>query len=163
MSQTFKEFLAETRPDADTVHQAARYYLAQRVDDLPEDDMAAQLRGAVDPVRLDALRDELAADSAALEAVDLAVLACAWEEPGEADRVRAAFAGAKGKLPVLEVGILATVAMYGMWLVATGGIKKQTRVVRRKPDGSREEFEEVEFHGPPPVARLFKFLTGLGG
>ena len=53
MTQSFKEYLDAMKPDEDMVVQAARYYLAERSEDLPAEDMIehAAIAGAgVEPV-----------------------------------------------------------------------------------------------------------------
>jgi hypothetical protein len=163
VNETFQDFLKEIQPDADSIQQAARYYVAQRSDDLPEDEMAAEVRRALaNPADADAAQRELARDSRALENAALAVLSVAWQDPNEREKVRAAFVGAKGKLPLIELGILATVTIYGMWLVVTGGVKKHRVIIQRKPDGTLVEVEVTEFFGPPPVAKLLKSFYELG-
>ena len=88
----------------------------------------------------------------------LAALCDAWQLEGERERIVAALKGAQAKLPVIETAILAMVAMYGMYLLITKGVKKAITVVRR-PDGSYQK-TEVEFVGPvgplATVAGLFK-------
>src|SRR5262249_29770122 len=163
MTQSFKDYLDATQPDADTVVQAVRYYLAERSEDLLEEEMLEQVRSGRNAQEVDAARDELSRDPVALESAALAVLSCAWEGEGEPEQIRAGFAGAKSKLPIPAIGILATVTLYGMWLLATGGVKSRKRVVQRRRDGTRVTFEEVEFYGPPPVAKLLKFFGSLGG
>jgi hypothetical protein len=59
---------------------------------------------------------------------------------------------------VIEIAILATVAMYGMYLVATKGIKK--KVVQRKPDGS---FTESTEYAAPQLSAIASLVHGTKG
>jgi hypothetical protein len=70
-----------------------------------------------------------------------------------------AFVEAKAKLPVIEVGILAIVAMYGMYLTVTGGVKK--RVAERKKDGTYAE--TTEYASPEgPLGMVVKPIKRVG-
>ena len=149
MSESFKDFLTERAVDSDTIHQAARFYLAERTDDMDEEEMKEELvRQAGDPDAVEAALRLLERDSAALENAGLALLSAAWDDPQERERVKGAIEGAKKQMPIIEIAILAIVGMYGMYLVKTGGKQRVTKVVKRNPDGSLEETEITEYHKP---------------
>lgn len=134
--------------DTDGVHQALRYYLAERLDDLPPEDMLERMYAAAGRDRVDTARTDLTRDPSLLESGALVVLSAAWAEESERDQLRAVLAETKGKLPVIEVAIIATACMYGMYLLATGGKKKATKTTIRKPDGSYESRETIEYADP---------------
>jgi hypothetical protein len=134
--------------DTDGVHQAIRYYLAERLDDLPPEDMLERMYEAADRDRVDAARADLMRDSRLLESSALVVLSAAWADDTERDRLRAVLTETKGKLPVVEVGIIAIVVMYGMYLLATRGIKKYEKTTTHKPDGTFVEKEKIEYINP---------------
>lgn len=162
MSKSFKDFLTELAVDSDTIHQAARFYLAEVTEDMDEEEMKQKLvdeTGNADAVEA-ALR-LLERDSTALENADLTLLSAAWEDPQEREKVKGAIEDAKKQLPIIEIGILAIVAMYGMYLVTTGGKQKVTRVTKRNPnDGSLEEIEMTEYSKPSePLSAVVNLIS----
>lgn len=162
MRRSLMAFLTERRADTETVQQAARYYLAERTGDLSPEEMRDRLVKAARDVRAaeDALRT-LERDPRALENASLALLSCAWADPSEVERVRGAIEEAKGKLPVLEAATLAIVAMYGMYLVVTGGVRKREAVVERGPDGTLRETTTTEYFGPAgPLSAVVNLFRG---
>jgi hypothetical protein len=147
MTESLLVFLESIDADADTIEQGARYYLAERTDDLPHHDMQAQiLASALDPAQAQELLRLLAHRSDVLEQGALAVLSAAWEQPGQPELIRNALLDAKAKLPVIEAGILAIVVMYGLYLCATGGKKREKRVVERTEKGRLKETTEIEYY-----------------
>lgn len=134
--------------DTDSVHHALRYYLAERLDDLTPEDMLEQLRMVADPSRVDAALTGLREDARLLENGALLILSAAWADEAERDRVRAVLGETKGKLPIVEVAALAIVCMYGLHLLATGGIKKSEKTIIRNPDGSFKITETTEYLDP---------------
>jgi hypothetical protein len=158
MSETLAEFLTSQRADAATLQHAVRYIVGELSDDLRSDAQRDEIaRATGDVTSVDDALAALESDSAVLLDADLAVLAVLWEDPDQRERVRAAVLGAKAKLPVVETVVITTAAMYGLYLIVTGGKKKRIRKVERKPDGSYKETEETEFHDPTGP------LKALGG
>jgi hypothetical protein len=159
MTDSFEDLLAELRPDADAIQQAARYYLAERTGDLSVDAMRAQMAQTAGEDVVDQTVATLEQDSAAVETACLTVLAAAWENPEERNAVRGALEDAKEQMPVIEIAIIAIVAAYGMYLLATRGRRKVSRVKRRHKDGTYEEIEMVDFADPTEplraITRLF--------
>jgi hypothetical protein len=147
--------------DADTIHHTLRYYLSERFDDPTADEMREALVGILG---LD-LDEELAALSAnplLLENTALHVLSAAWQEEGQAARITEITAEAKAKLPVIEVALICIAAMYGLYLLRTGGIKRSERTTIRKPDGSFEEKVKIEYADPVgPAAALSRLLRRM--
>jgi Asp-tRNA(Asn)/Glu-tRNA(Gln) amidotransferase B subunit len=142
----FADYLNEQAADSDTVQQAGRYYLAQLTDDLSPQEMKEELMEAsADPVKLDALIGALEHDPVAAEQASLALLSSAWDDPREAERIQSIVDDAKGKLPVIETAIVAVVAVYGMYLIVTGGAKKTKKTVCHKKDGTFETVEVIEW------------------
>jgi len=161
--QTLKGFLADQRVDAHALEQATRYYLAERSGDLSPRQMKLEVvEAGVDEARLDEALESLEVDPAAIEQGCLAFLEAAWEEPGQEERIRAAVGEAKSKLPVIEIGILAMVAMYGMYLLATGGVQRSEETRKTSADGSSSERKVVEFVGPSgPLSKVVDLLAPL--
>jgi hypothetical protein len=123
--------------------------------------MRAELDTAVgDPAVVDAVLSTLAQDPLLLENAGLLVLSGAWSDEREREQVTLVLEDAKGKLPVLEIGLLALVAMYGMYLWRTGGVRRSEKTVERKADGSLVEHDIVEYTGPSAplqaIVSLFK-------
>lgn len=149
MTESLFSYLQANDVDSDTVQQAARYYLAERTGDLSPREMREQIEAAASKrTEIDLNLAELERDPLRTENAFLAVLSSAWEEEGEAEKIKSAIADAKAKLPVIEMAILAIVAMYGMYLYTTGGITKKKRTVERLPDGTLREAETTELHDP---------------
>jgi hypothetical protein len=98
--------------------------------------MKAELLDAGDDVtKVQQTLAALERDPQAIEEGALAVLSAAWDEPAETERVKSAIEHARGKLPVIELGLLAIVIMYGLYLQKTGSLKETETVVERTPDG----------------------------
>jgi hypothetical protein len=159
--ETLTEALAARAVDPDTVHHTLRYYLSERLDDRTPEEMRQELDAALGQDTDSALA-ELAADPLLLENAALLVLSSHWDEPGQADRILEITTEAKSKLPVIEVGIIATAAMYGLYLLRTGGIKRSERTTIRREDGTFEESEKLEYTDPNgPLAALSRLLSRI--
>jgi len=163
MKEHFAEFLEAQHVDSDTIQQAARYYLAERTDDPSDEEMKQQLeRGGANRQTIDAALQQLKDDNLLIDRMCLEILSAAWEEPGEQQKVRNAMAEAKSKLPIIEIGILAMVAMYGMYLLATGGIAQSETTTERRADGSYTEIARTAYHAPSgPLGMLVKMVSPL--
>ncbi|GIJ43707.1 hypothetical protein Val02_05930 [Virgisporangium aliadipatigenens] len=149
---TFARFLADGDYDGETVVQACRYLVAIQSDDLPTDEMRRELADA------DSAVDALSADAVLLEQAALATLSMAWQGDEGPAVVKGAFDAARGKLPVIEVGIVATAVMYGLYLVITKGVRSERTVVEKRADGSTVERRAVEYFGPAGPLRA---ITGI--
>lgn len=134
--------------DEDTIHQALRYYLAERLDDPAPSQMRSDLDRLFSGSSTTAgVMTRLEQNPRMLENAALITLSLAWED-GDQNRIRAALDDAKGKMPIIEIGLLSLVAMYGLYLWRTKGIRRSERVISRKPDGSLEVREVTEYTGP---------------
>jgi hypothetical protein len=150
------KFLAEQNADPDTVQQAYRYFLAEVTDDISAGEMKARLAAAIgDPQVVDEQLRRLAADSAAIESAALLILSSAFADSAQAEIIRGSVKDAKTKLPVIEAGILALTALYGIYLYATGGIQPTSVVTTRRPDGS---LETVDVASAPPSLQALSIL-----
>jgi hypothetical protein len=163
MQQSLKELLVDRKADTDTIQQATLYYLAERTDDLSPEEMRQQLIAAVgDANKVDSALRTLENDPLLRENASLAVLSFAWEEPGEAERVQSSIDAARTQLPVIELAILAIVAMYGMYLVATGGKEAEKTRTIRKPDGSLVEEKDTKWVPPTgPLNAIVSLFPGV--
>jgi hypothetical protein len=156
MRQTFLEYLEEQKADGGMIRQATRSYLAEKSPGMTPPKMRKAISGngaAADS--LDTIQRQLEQDPGALDNACLVVLSTAWDDPQDQQLIRDSFEEAKTKLPVIEIAILATVAMYGMYLCVTKGIKK--KVVQRKPDGS---FSESTEYAAPQLSAIANLVHG---
>jgi hypothetical protein len=165
MNETFAEFLNSQQADSDTLQQALRYYLAERTEDLPMEDMREELIAAVgDAGTVNSTISRLEGDSETVDAAALVVLSAAWDDPAERERVRSAVENARVKLPVIEVAIIAVAAMYALWLLKTGGVKETEETTHRGPDGSFEQTRRTEYYSAEgPLRTVIDLVTGSGG
>jgi hypothetical protein len=146
---SFAEFLNSCRADDEKILVALRYYVAEVTDDK----LPGELRGEVvahvgDAVRVEQAVQQLAKERSAEVAAALAFLSAQWNDPAERPRIVRGFEGSGTKLPVIESGLVAMVAMYGLFLYFTGGRKHVKRTVRRGPDDTFEDVVEEEMWGP---------------
>jgi hypothetical protein len=158
MNETFTEFLNKMQADPDMIQQALRMHLSERTSDLTRNEMLTELRTvASSEEELGRMLKQLEHDPDALEQAALVYFGYAWEDDAQKPSIRAAFEHAKNSLPVIETAILAIVAMYGMYLIATDGVTEIT--VKRNPDGSYEKTEKREPFAPivSAMVRLFPF------
>lgn len=122
--------------------------------------MLKRMYAVADRNRMDTACTDLTHDPSLLESAALIVLSAAWAEESERDQLRAVLAETKGKLPVIAVAIIATACMYGMYLLATGGKKKVTKTTIRKPGGSYESREMIDYADPArplgAIANIFR-------
>src|SRR6185436_2844595 len=115
---------------------------SERTNDRTHKELLTELRESVSSEEeLDQLLKQLEHDPNVLEQAALIYFEQAWEDDAQQASVRAAFKHAKGRLPVVEVAILAVVAMYGMYLIATDGVTEK-KVISRDSKGVYKETTE---------------------
>ncbi len=148
MTDTLAAALNRQHADADVVHQAVRYYLAERFGDLDVDQMRQTVAERVGSTQADAMVFQLIGNPGLLEQSALLILSSAWSDEQERERLASAVGDAKGKLALVEAGLLALVTIYGLYLLATGGVRRSDTTVIRRPDGSYEERTVVEYTDP---------------
>jgi hypothetical protein len=160
--QSFAGFLNERRPEDEKVLVAMRFYMSEITDDKLPRELAGEMQEAIGHERqVHAALAQLEGNRAEQVHIALAFLAHRWEEPAERDRIIRAFDGAATKLLVVESGLIAMISMYAMFLIATGGRRKTTRTVVRKPDGRFEETVTEEMFGPSgPLQAIVSLFTG---
>lgn len=171
MKQSFAEFLTEQQADAAKIQEAALLYLSEVSDDLPTEEMRDHvIAKAGDATLVEQALSELERAPALTEKILLMALTQAWEQPAEQERIRNAFAAARRKLTFFGLDGLLILTLFSMsWcgyfihLAATGGETKRIKSVKRRPDGSYEEYEETEIAAPPnpgsTVSAIFEKLT----
>ena len=150
--ESLAQFLNEINASSDTVQQGFRYYLAEMSDDLPPSDMESELlTAAKDQSELRSELEALERSADGIEEIAPWYLTVVWDDPAQREAIKAALRGANVKLPVIEAALMAIVAMYGMYLLATGGKKSSRRGTTRRPDGSYESNEDTEYANPSGV------------
>jgi hypothetical protein len=123
--------------------------------------MRAQLTQAgIDEGELVRVLDLLENDAALLDSASLFILQDGFAQTETRKLADGAIGASRSKLPVVEVGLLAIAAVYGMWLVVTKGRRSHQRVIRRKADGSIEEIETTEWYGPSGPLEAIAGLFG---
>src|SRR6185295_3298708 len=149
MNESFTDFLNEIEAEPDMIQQALRIHLSERTNDLTHKEMVTELRESVSSEEeLDQLLKQLEHDPDVLEQAALIYFERAWEDDAQQPSVRAAFKHAKSRLPVVEVAILAVVAMYGMYLIATDGVSEKTTVSKDSKGNYKETTEKREPFAP---------------
>lgn len=155
----FSGYLNSIRPNNETIEVATRGFLSEYTNDLISQQMKDNLVGIVDD------RDDLEVALLQLERTPsarreacLAFLCWAWQDSENRSRIRAAFDGASAKLPAIESAVLAVVALYGMYLLTTGGVAEETHVVVHNKDGSFEEKTTRKYASPLGVLSLIPKL-----
>lgn len=160
MDETFTAVLERRDLDPSLLPHAMRYFVSAWSQDVPPEQMRDNLLAAgVDSAELSRAEELLSADPALIENAALAILQAGWEDPSNRAVVDGALGAAGAKLPVVEVALIAIVAVYGMWLAATRGRRSQRTVIRRHADGSWEQEQEISWYdasGPlGAIAGLF--------
>ncbi|MBV1855150.1 hypothetical protein [Catellatospora tritici] len=161
MDESFDAYMRRVGADREAVQVAARYYLAEKSDYLDTDEIEAEVRsGMVDPARLPEALLAIESDPNLMYLAAAAVLSAAWTDAAERPAIKRAVDGARSKLPVLEVAMLALTSIYGMYLLATGGVKRTRTTQETRPDGSTSSSTETEYYsveGPlASLVRLFR-------
>lgn len=160
MTDSLADLLTQKSADADTLHQAMRYVVAESTSDeltvLEMRDILVRFVGG--EVRLDKALESLRTNTHAMSEASLRVLSGAWSDPARREMVRGSIDDAKAKAPVIEVGILAIVVMYGMYLYRTCG-KAVEQVTISYKDGEVTYIKRTEYRRPgdplAAVVRLF--------
>jgi hypothetical protein len=155
--------LSEQSVDSDILHQTVRYCVAEVAEDIPPEEMIGEMinAGSAKDVH-DALK-ALAISTDLLDNVCLFALSAIWDTPGYQSAVTSALAEAKQKLPIVEIGIVAASALYVIYLLKTGGIRRTERKVVRRPDGTFEYEEVVEYADPSSIiGELIRIFSRKG-
>jgi hypothetical protein len=156
-------FLVSQNADPETVQQAARYLVAE----LSAADPVAMREALLANGRaadLDAAINALTRSPEKLQSCALFVLSDSWTDPETRSIIERVVPDARGKLPVIEAGLLALVTLYGLYLHTTKGVTRTERIVERKPDGSLVERQITEYHHPAEVLKVIpELLSGSDG
>lgn len=160
MTTTLTDLLQTEAVDPALVPHAMRYFVSAQTGDLPPERMHEDLLAA--GVDADRAQKLLAEDARLLETASLAILQAGWEDLSSRETVEGALSAAGSKLPVVEVALIAIVAVYGMWLIATKGRRSERTMIRHRADGSWEEERVIEWYGASDPLRAIASMFGGG-
>lgn len=128
MNEAFEKYLQSNDVDEDSLLEGLRTYLLEQTDYLAPEEMRAEMtEKSANANKMEQLLEQLANDSASLVGMAHIILGLAWYNPQQRELVIEAINSAKKKLPIIEIGIIAIIGMYGMYLIATGGVRDQTK------------------------------------
>ncbi|HWC35473.1 MAG TPA: hypothetical protein VG650_11690 [Mycobacteriales bacterium] len=154
------ERLTASGVDPSVIPHAMRYFVSASTGDAPPEAIRERLAAACGGSAIDAAVDLLARDPDALEAASLAILSSGWEDPATRDLAAGAIDAAGVKLPVVEVGLICLMGVYGMWILATGGRRTEHKVTRHDADGSWSVETITTWHGvAEPLSAIVQILT----
>ncbi|MDQ3764477.1 MAG: hypothetical protein M3460_23840 [Actinomycetota bacterium] len=91
------------------------------------------------------------------------VLSHLWYDLDERDTVAAAVTNAQTKLPVIEIAIISASVLYGLHLLVTKGVKRNSLKVQYHPDGSYTETTTTDYYMPASALRLAAHSQGPTG
>jgi hypothetical protein len=121
-----------------TVPHAMRYLVSVWADDLPPSRMREQLvEEGVPGSSVDQAAALIEYNSALMEDVALSVLQTGYADDDTRALADGALDAANAKLPLVEAGLIAIVAVYGMWVAATKGRRSHKRVIAAPPTEAR--------------------------
>ena len=142
------------------IPHAMRYFVSASTDDLPPDEMRERLEAAFGRETVDNAIGVLARDPVALEQASLALLSSGWGDPRTHELAAGAIDAACAKLPVVELGLISIVGVYGLWILATRGRRSQHKVVHHQADGSWTEETTTTWYGPAdPLTAIVQMMS----
>lgn len=144
----FSTYLTSIRASRQTVLVGLRYLVSEQNGDLTSREMTVELEGVATEAEVAGALRSLEESEARMDELALLYLGEQWADPEKRDSIAGALTAANAKLPVVELAILALVAMYGLYLIHTGGATRRRRRTIRRPDGTFEEVEEAEYADP---------------
>jgi len=165
MTDNLAEYLSSHDIDFDTLLQVIRYLIAEESSDLTVEEMRDEMIArAAEPDQIAYVIGRITTEPERLEELALWVLASLWAEHSRRDQLRVLVAESEAKMPVVEVGILATSVLYGSYLLLTRGVRRTETTVKRKADGTYEIRTVTEYTDPTRlvgyIASIFRRLPG---
>lgn len=146
--------------DPALIPHAMRYFVSAWTDDLSPQAMREHLDQACGNESVSEAVSLLADDPDALEQASLAILSNGWQDAATRDLAAGAIDAAGTKLPVVELGLICLVGVYGLWLLATGGRRSEHTVIRHEADGSWTEEVSTTWYGPAePLGVIVQILS----
>lgn len=158
--------LNQRHATAETVLEVMITSIAEVSGDKTEAEMLDEMRQrAQDDDAFARLQSQFEKDPDLVREAALIWLAAAAQDLEQQFALQGAVADADRSAPLLEVASLTLIALYGMYLRATRGIKKRTRKIELHPDGRYVETEELEYRAFPDglkaAMNLFKAPASL--
>jgi hypothetical protein len=148
-NENFEEWSRNAGLGPEDLLQGLRCYISKKTDFLPEGDLQQTLvENGSSEKEVILWCETLAEDSALLEAATIEVLSSNWKDPIERPVIKDCLSKGKAKLPVIEVAILAIVAMYGMYLVTTGGKLSEDFKKRTTANGQEAIDRKTKYSRP---------------
>lgn len=162
MTESLADYLQELNVTHDGVEQGARCYVAEISNDLSFEQMRqVMIEAAGDANEVDKLVETLAQSPTLRTEASLVVLSGDWGDDDKRDNVIGALEGAQEKLPAIEIGMLAIVAMYGMYLLATGGVAEEESTVELDENGKFQLTTKKTYREPTgPLSAIVKLFGG---
>jgi hypothetical protein len=159
MKPSLADTLNRMHADPDTVQQGLRLYLSEQTGDMTPRQMLAELKDAAsDPGELERSLKRFESDPAALNQAALLSLGAGWENPESHGAIEASLRHAKESLPVIELSIMAIVAMYAMYRTIRAQPVKETVITEWDGKGKYTQTRITEHEPFLPIASA---LTGL--
>lgn len=160
MNESFLEYINNLNPNDENIEVATRAFISDISNDLLPEEMKDKLLEYASVEVLDKTIIDLQESPQARRDACLTFLSKAWEDSTNREKIKAAFVGSSSKLPAIELGILAVVSMYAMYLIITGGKKKETHIIKKNKDGTYEEKKITEYEDPVgPISIITKFFS----
>lgn len=142
---TIVELLNAKRATPETVLEVMNTTIAELSDDKQEDEMLAEMRQAVGAAEVEKLQQLFRAEPQVVREAALAWLAVADADPRNAPLLASAVKDADRSGVLTEAALVAVVAMYAMYLIATNGVKSKTVKIEQKSDGSYNRSEQTVY------------------
>jgi len=143
--QPLCDMLNAYQADQDDILQAWTAVLGLEMPDVSTEDMRDELVAAVGHNRLDKLVEQLSRSPQYMERTGFLLLSAAWEDASDTTALANAVTASRQKMPLLEVGIIATSCIYGIYLLVTKGVKRKERKVVQRKDGTFEVTEITDY------------------
>jgi hypothetical protein len=163
MSGNFLDFVKNEDIDFRTLEDALKSYVYRNSGFMTDGEMRSCLveaGSAEDGDELGSAIKVLETDVEARNRLIYAFFEDEWTSPGGEEAVRNAILNAQTKLPIIEIAIIATSILYGLWLQKTSGVRKDTIREETRPDGSKTVVRTVEnYPFAQPLNSLLRRLS----
>ncbi|ANM29758.1 hypothetical protein ABI59_09475 [Acidobacteria bacterium Mor1] len=159
MSDTLSDFLNHVAPNDEVLEGAFVAYVRSQTSDLDAEQMKQVLLRRIDVTTFENGQRALQGALSNRQDAILLYLSRDWTDPEKRPLIQGAFEDSSKKLFALESVLVATVSMYAMYLVATGGLRSETVSTTRNADGSYTTTVSREWAPSSTLARLWKALT----
>jgi len=135
MTDELEKVLRDSKATRETVLEVMKGTVAE-LSGAAESEMRASLISAIGNDQFRIFEEQFRKDPVALGDAAQLYLSNVWSDPVSRPVVRANIEAADENLALVETAILALVAMYAMYLLATKGVLEETVRETKKADGS---------------------------